>query len=99
MPATFWCYDPLDEDPPAVGPLPALAKGHVTFGCLNNFCKVNQGVLQLWARVLGSVAGSRLMLLADEGARAACEEAFSERWSKAASGSVLNSVTKLTRGT
>ena len=67
LPATFWCYDPLDDAPPAVSPLPALANGHVTFGCLNNFCKVNDGVLRLWAQVLAGVAGSRLVLLADEG--------------------------------
>src|SRR5262249_25454579 len=40
---TFWCYDPLGEEP-AVGPLPAAANGHVTIGCLNNFCKINDGV-------------------------------------------------------
>ena len=67
LPATFWCYDPLEACPPAVGPLPALGKGQVTFGCLNNFCKVNDGVLKLWARVLAGVAGSRLVLLAEEG--------------------------------
>ena len=67
LPATFWCYAPLENPPPAVNPLPALANGYVTFGCLNNFCKVNQGVLKLWAQVLVSVADSRLMLLADEG--------------------------------
>jgi protein O-GlcNAc transferase len=67
LPATFWCYDPLENPPPDVGPLPALANGYVTFGCLNNFCKVNDGVLKLWARVLAGVADSRLVLLAEEG--------------------------------
>jgi predicted O-linked N-acetylglucosamine transferase (SPINDLY family) len=68
LPATFWCYDPLDDAPPSVGPLPALGKGYVTFGCLNNFCKVNEGVLKLWAQAMAGVAGSRLMMLAEEGA-------------------------------
>jgi protein O-GlcNAc transferase len=68
LPATFWCYDPLERDPPPAGPPPALSKGCVTFGCLNNFSKVNEGVLTLWARVLAGVPGSRLVLLADEGA-------------------------------
>ncbi len=49
------------------GALPAFSTGHVTFGCLNNFCKVNDGVLTLWARVLNAVAGSRLMLMTPEG--------------------------------
>jgi predicted O-linked N-acetylglucosamine transferase (SPINDLY family) len=66
LPATFWCYDPL-ENTPVVGPLPALTNGYVTFGCLNNFCKVNEGVLKLWAQVMAGVAGSRLVLLAEEG--------------------------------
>lgn len=63
---TFWCYDPLSAEPP-VNPLPALTKGQVTFGCLNNFCKVNSGILKLWAKVLREVEGSRFMLLAPEG--------------------------------
>jgi predicted O-linked N-acetylglucosamine transferase (SPINDLY family) len=66
LPDAFWCYDPLAGEP-AVGALPALDKSHVTFGCLNNFCKVNDSVLRLWARVLRAVDRSRLMLLAAEG--------------------------------
>lgn len=42
--------------------------GHVTFGCLNNFCKVNTAVLELWARVLLATDGSRLLLQCPEGA-------------------------------
>jgi protein O-GlcNAc transferase len=63
---TFWCYDPLASEP-AVSPLPALTNGHVTFGCLNNFCKVNATTLRLWAGILKAVSGSRLILLAPEG--------------------------------
>ena len=69
LPESFWCYDPngtLDEVP-AVNELPAKRAGHVTFGCLNNFCKINDGVLDLWRRVLDEVANSRLMVLADPG--------------------------------
>ena len=39
----------------------------ITFGCLNNFCKVNDGCLALWARVLQAVPRSRLLLLAPRG--------------------------------
>ena len=71
LPDAFWCYDPAASDPPAnelaIGPLPALDKGRITFGCLNNFCKVNGPVLRLWARVLQAVDRSRLLLLAAEG--------------------------------
>jgi predicted O-linked N-acetylglucosamine transferase (SPINDLY family) len=63
LPDTFWCYDPLSDEPP-VSDLPAIANGAITFGCLNNFAKVNDGCLELWARVLKAVPDSRLILLA-----------------------------------
>ena len=66
LPDTFWCYDPLTDQPP-VNALPALSVGHVTFGCLNNFCKVNAGTLELWSQVLSAVPGSRLILLCPQG--------------------------------
>jgi len=65
---SFWCYDAqamgLDALP---GPLPALSRGFLTFGCLNNFCKINDPVLALWKQVLEATPHSRLMLLAPEG--------------------------------
>ena len=66
LPDTFWGYDPL-TDVPEVSPLPALTNGRLTFGCLNHFRKVNDGVLRLWARVLNAVPDSRLLLLSPEG--------------------------------
>jgi len=75
LPRTFWCYDPLAEGPDP-GPLPARRQGHITFGCLNNFCKVNDGVLDLWARILAAVPGSRLRLLCPGGR---VREAVAER--------------------
>ncbi len=66
LPDTFWCYDPLCSTP-SVNPLPALATGRVTFGCLNEFAKIHRGVLAVWARVLMQVEGSRLLMLAPRG--------------------------------
>jgi predicted O-linked N-acetylglucosamine transferase (SPINDLY family) len=66
LPDSFWCYDPL-TDSPLVNPVPALINGYITFGCLNNFCKLNDATLQLWARVLKRISPSRLLLLAPEG--------------------------------
>jgi predicted O-linked N-acetylglucosamine transferase (SPINDLY family) len=63
---SFWCYDPLVTEL-AVNALPAQTDGHVTFGCLNNFCKINEPVLRLWARVLKTVDRSRLIILCPEG--------------------------------
>jgi predicted O-linked N-acetylglucosamine transferase (SPINDLY family) len=65
LPETFWCYDPRAEI--EVSSLPSDENGFITFGCLNNFCKVNDQTLSLWARVLDAVADSRLMLLAPRG--------------------------------
>ena len=58
---SFWCYDPCGAEA-EVNPLPALKNETVTFGCLGNFGKVNEGALKLWARVLGAVKDSRLLL-------------------------------------
>jgi predicted O-linked N-acetylglucosamine transferase (SPINDLY family) len=63
---SFWCYDPCGMEL-AVNALPAAEGGRVTFGNLNNFCKINDGVLELWARVLGGVPDSRLVLLSSPG--------------------------------
>jgi predicted O-linked N-acetylglucosamine transferase (SPINDLY family) len=71
LPNTFWCMDPEAEEfsQPEVNPLPVLRNGHITFGCFNNFCKINQPLLELWARVLDAVPGSRMRLLAPTGSR------------------------------
>jgi len=58
---SFWCYVPGEESAEVNG-LPASESGIVTFGCLNNYGKVNEQVLDLWARVLGRVTDSRLIM-------------------------------------
>jgi predicted O-linked N-acetylglucosamine transferase (SPINDLY family) len=67
LPDTYWCFDPLEGREIPVGPLPANDAGIVTFGCLNNFCKINPPLLALWAKVLRQVGHSRLRLLAPAG--------------------------------
>lgn len=66
LPETYWCYCAPAEAPPA-NPLPALAAGHVTFGCLNNFCKVSGDTLATWAELLRTVPNSRLLMHAHPG--------------------------------
>jgi predicted O-linked N-acetylglucosamine transferase (SPINDLY family) len=74
---TFWCYDPLeDAGEVQVGPLPALAAGAVTFGCLGSPRKLHAGVLALWARVLAAVPGARLYIYLEEHAREAARQVF-----------------------
>jgi predicted O-linked N-acetylglucosamine transferase (SPINDLY family) len=66
LPDSFWCYNPL-ADGPAVNALPAPARGQITFGCLNNPCKLTGETLRLWGAVLSAVPGARLLLLAPPG--------------------------------
>jgi predicted O-linked N-acetylglucosamine transferase (SPINDLY family) len=66
LPDTFFCYSPIVEAPP-VSDLPAAKAGYITFGCLNNFCKINPGLIQLWGRVLRAVPNSRMLLLSPRG--------------------------------
>ena len=65
LPSSFWCYHPVTEVP--VNDLPALKNGHITFGNLNNFCKLNPRTYDLWIQVLQAVPNSRLLLLTPEG--------------------------------
>ena len=66
LPETYWCYGPPSEAPPCSG-VPALQSGHVTFGCLNNFCKVTGATLAAWSRLLQAVPDAHLLLHAQAG--------------------------------
>ncbi|HEY2250372.1 MAG TPA: CmcI family methyltransferase, partial [Planctomycetaceae bacterium] len=66
LPETYWCYPDRGEIP-AVAPAPAITAGHVTFGCLNNFCKVNEPTREVWIRLLKAMPESRLLLHAHPG--------------------------------
>jgi predicted O-linked N-acetylglucosamine transferase (SPINDLY family) len=54
----YWSPAPL----PDVQPLPALARGHVTFGSFNRLAKVLPAVLHSWAAILRALPQSRLVL-------------------------------------
>jgi protein O-GlcNAc transferase len=62
-----WCCYQAAEESPEINPLPAMSAGGFTFGSLNAFAKVHDGVLALWARTLEAVEGSRLVMLCPEG--------------------------------
>ncbi len=69
---TYWCYSapgPIDVPPETSepSPLPAASAGHITFGCLNNFCKVSPQAIATWAKILHSVPNSRVLLHALRG--------------------------------
>jgi predicted O-linked N-acetylglucosamine transferase (SPINDLY family) len=62
LPDSFWCYDPL-TDQPLPNRLPALESGQVTFGCLNNPCKLTDRTIQLCGGVLRALPDARLLLM------------------------------------
>jgi predicted O-linked N-acetylglucosamine transferase (SPINDLY family) len=66
LPQTYWYYQPVAGTPP-VNSLPALEAGRVTFGCLNNFCKVTEPTLQAWGQLLRALPEARLLLHAQAG--------------------------------
>ena len=70
---TAWSYAPPAAAPDCAPP-PCVASGTVTFGCFNNFSKVNDTTLRAWSQILAAVPGARLLLKAqglDEPASAA----------------------------
>jgi protein O-GlcNAc transferase len=61
LPHCYWCYSA-----PPLGERPATNRGTgpPTFGCLNNFAKVTDVTLSLWARLLRRVPDARLLVYA-----------------------------------
>lgn len=61
LPRAAYAYRP-PLDAPSVRPLPALARGHVTFGCFSRTVRLNHRVVAVWADILRQVPQSRLVL-------------------------------------
>jgi predicted O-linked N-acetylglucosamine transferase (SPINDLY family) len=61
LPESYLCFS-LPKVMMAVGPLPAHKEGRITFGCFNNFTKMNDSVIDLWSKVMFAVPESRLLL-------------------------------------
>ncbi|MCP1772788.1 putative O-linked N-acetylglucosamine transferase (SPINDLY family) [Neisseria perflava] len=68
LPHTRLCMQPTALDV-EVKPLPALERGYITFACFQNLTKVNDEVLQLWAKIAKQVPTAhwrfQTMLLAE----------------------------------
>lgn len=78
LPGSRMCFTP-PQSAAEVAPLPALEKGHVTFGSFQNLGKINDGVLALWARVMAQVPGSRLRVQNAQLGEDETQRAFRER--------------------
>ncbi len=61
LPHSHLCYM-WHDNPPNVSPLPCLKNGYITFGCCNNWPKINDKVLALWKEILARVPNSCLFL-------------------------------------
>jgi predicted O-linked N-acetylglucosamine transferase (SPINDLY family) len=61
MPDGYVCYSPPPYAPD-VAPLPALSRGHITFGCFNNLAKITPTVIATWIAILRRVPNARLIL-------------------------------------
>jgi predicted O-linked N-acetylglucosamine transferase (SPINDLY family) len=81
LPGVVFCYAPeVDYPYPAYDD--ALAQRPLTFGSFNNVPKVTHRTLELWARVLLAVPGSRLLLKAPSFSDAGAVRLFGERLRK-----------------
>jgi predicted O-linked N-acetylglucosamine transferase (SPINDLY family) len=58
---TYYQY-PVQEGLPEVNELPAIKNGFITFCSFSKPEKINDEVVELWARVLNAIPDSRLML-------------------------------------
>lgn len=62
LPEIFCCYVAHPASPPVIDHPPHEDNGYVTFGCFNNYAKVSDGAIALWAAILAQVPGARLMM-------------------------------------
>lgn len=61
LPDTRLCFTP-PQSHAEVALLPALAAGHITFGCFQNLAKITDPVLSVWSTILEAVPNARLRL-------------------------------------
>ncbi|RSZ57513.1 tetratricopeptide repeat protein [Massilia atriviolacea] len=62
LPEVFCCYAAHPDSPAVIDHPPCEDNGYITFGCFNNYAKVSDATIVLWAAILEQVPASRLML-------------------------------------
>lgn len=65
LPEISLCFTPPHSDV-EIEPLPALSKGTITFGCFNNLTKMNDAVVDIWAKVLRAIPSASLFIKAKQ---------------------------------
>lgn len=60
LPRACWSYEPPAAPDP--GPLPARARGHVTFACVSTTVRLQECVIEAWAAILRRLPQARLRL-------------------------------------
>jgi len=58
---SHFCYM-WHDDPTVVNPAPCVKNGFITFVSFNNFTKVTDEALRVWAKIVNAVPGSKLYL-------------------------------------
>ncbi len=60
LPDGYICYSP-PAYAPDVGPLPAIAARHITFGCFNNLAKITNSAIAVWSRILQKMPDAQII--------------------------------------
>jgi protein O-GlcNAc transferase len=61
LPRSGWCYRSPEPSPDVSSAL-AREKGFVTFGSFNTLAKISREVIEVWAKILKTIPGARLIL-------------------------------------
>lgn len=61
LPRAPWAYSPQQEAPEP-GPLPARARGFITFACVGTTTRMHPGLVDAWAAILRQLPTARLRL-------------------------------------
>ena len=77
LPNTRLCFSPpVTEFNQTINSLPALDKGHISFGCFQNLSKINHKILKLWKEILNQTPNSKLVILNKQFHDQSVKEAF-----------------------
>lgn len=58
-------FDPLIELP-AISEPPCITNGYITFGSFNGLRKIDKSLMEIWAKLLHSLPGSRIRLMTED---------------------------------